>query len=198
MKRFLVLFLLIFVVGAAAYSEDRSEQTDQPKNSGPREKSSSFSVALGMDFFNYEEIFLTTGVLFNFPLAVAMEGCIGADFSIWPHKDNVSGEITPRFFIPINAGINFLFQKQEPIFLLGVGLTPVFLIAPQTDGTVDPLRFYMGPYVKGGLRVRVHEMMNWYFEIQQDLLIGAPYWVNTTTRVYTGINFRLAPAASPK
>jgi hypothetical protein len=62
----------------------------------------------------------------------------------------------------------------------------VFNFNPDTE---DEFRFLMGPYLKGAVRVKVHPIMSWYLEAQQDLLIGGDDWINTGTRLSTGINF---------
>lgn len=178
-KKSLVLLIILFCVAAVGFSQ----------------QSPSFSFGLGMDFFNYEEVFLSTGALLNFPIAPGMEGFLGADFALWPYQESEEEEITPHFFIPINAGVQFIFDKQKPTFYLGMGLSPVFLVTPEE---VQDVRFYMGPFLKGGLRVVVHQMMSWFIELQQDLAIGPPYWINTATRINTGINFKFRPPENSK
>ncbi|RKX75988.1 MAG: hypothetical protein DRP87_13180 [Spirochaetes bacterium] len=154
--------------------------------SGSTFAESSLSVNLGMDFFNYREIFLDTGITYNFDLTEGMEGNIGADFAIWP--EGPAEAKVASLFIPVNLGLNFTFAKQVPTFLVGVGLTPIFKVKGG-----DSLGFYLGPYLKGGLRLKVHQVMSWIVEVQQDLSFGGPEIINTTTRVTTGINFSLAP-----
>ena len=174
----LIILIILFCVATVGFAE----------------QSSSFSFGLGMDFFNYEEVFLSTGGLLHVPIAPGMEGFLGADFALWPYQASEGAEVTPHFFIPINAGVQFIFDKQKPTFYLGMGLSPVFLVTPEEEQEV---RFYMGPFLKGGLRIVVHQMMSWYIELQQDLAIGPPYWINTTTRINTGINFKFpAPEKS--
>ena len=64
----------------------------------------------------------------------------------------------------------------------------MFNFNPETD---DEFRFLMGPYLKGAFRLRVHPIMHWYLEYQQDLLIGGDEWINAASRITTGINFKL-------
>ncbi len=149
----------------------------------------SFSANLGFDFFNYSEIYLDTGFAYNHPITDGLELTVGADFSLRTIQES-DGNVLPYFFIPINVGLNFIFQNTFPTYLLGVGLSPVIRIPPSAK---DEGRFYMGPYIKAGIRIRVHRLMNWFVNVYQDLLIGRPAWINTSTRIYTGINFRFTP-----
>ncbi len=149
----------------------------------------SFSANLGFNFFNYSEIYLDTGFAYNHPITDGLELTAGADFSLRTIKQT-DGTVLPYFFIPINVGLNFIFQNTFPTYVLGVGLSPVIRIPPTAE---DRGRFYMGPYIKAGIRIRVHRLMNWFVNVYQDLLIGEPAWINTSTRIYTGINFRFTP-----
>ncbi len=149
----------------------------------------SFSANLGLNFFNYSEIYLDTGFAYNHPITDGLELTAGVDFSLRTIQQT-DGTTLPYFFIPINIGLNFIFQNTFPTYLLGVGLSPVIRIPPSTD---DKGRFYIGPYIKAGIRIRVHRLMNWFVNVYQDLLIGEPAWINTSTRIYTGINFRFTP-----
>jgi hypothetical protein len=47
----------------------------------------------------------------------------------------------------------------------------------------------MGPYLGAGVRVRVHPYMVWFVEGRQDLVIGKPDWINTSSRISSGIIF---------
>jgi hypothetical protein len=51
----------------------------------------------------------------------------------------------------------------------------------------------MGPYLKAEVRAKVHRIMSLIVELQQDLLIGGPAWVNTSTRISAGVNFTFSP-----
>ncbi|NOY10368.1 MAG: hypothetical protein GXP33_16155 [Spirochaetes bacterium] len=152
-------------------------------------QSSSFSASLGMDFFNYKESYLDTGVAYNHLITNGLELALGLNFALRTENagTDASPNIVPYFFIPLDIGLNFTFEGFQPATILfGVGVTPVLRIPP--DET-DTGRFYMGPYVKAGVRVKVQRLLNWFVEVQQDLVIGKPNWINTTTRIYTGINF---------
>ena len=149
--------------------------------------SPSFSVHIGGDFFNYEESFLDLGLSYLTPIAEEMEFYLSAHFAVQTEEED--GEIKANFYYPIDAGLNFLFSLS-PTFtgLFGVGLSPQFLLAEKTS-------FYLGPSMKGGIRAKIHPVMEWMLEVQQDLVIGAPRWINTGTRVSTGIVFSFARSA---
>ena len=165
MKRILFPFILLCAAASALYA--------QP----------SFTAGIGGDFFNYDKAFLDMGGSVVVPIQEGMEFNLGMNFGIATESDG--SDVDALFYFPIDAGINFVFNEEEKLnYLVGVGLTPQFLF---NDGT----SFYMGPYVKGGLRLKVHEYMKWFIELQQDLVIGAPDWINTVTRVKTGILFNM-------
>ena len=148
---------------------------------------SSLSTYIGGVFYRYEEAYLLTGVTYLATAREQMELNIGADFGI-ATVEGEDGVILPRFFIPVNLGINFTFSGNPLTFYFGPGLSPVFMLRP---GAADTFTFLLGPYAKIGLRFRVHSIMSIIAELQQDLLVGGPKWVNTNTRVLGGINFTL-------
>lgn len=144
----------------------------------------SYSLNLGGDFFNYKNTFLDIGASCVIPIANNMELNFGANFGIATETEG--SETEANFYIPLDFGLNFIFNDQSKLnFLAGAGVTPQLLI-------LDDTKFYMGPYFKGGVRYQVHEYMRLFLEVQQDLLIGAPQWINTATRVRTGILFSFA------
>ena len=141
----------------------------------------SFTAALGGDFFNYEKSFLDISGAYIVPLQEDLELSIGAGFGISTEERN--GETEALFYIPLDLGLNFIFPGKGNIsYLVGAGVTPQFVIA-------DDRKLYLGPSIKGGVRIRTHEYMQWIIELQQDLLIGPPDWINTATRFRTGIQF---------
>lgn len=147
----------------------------------------SLSTYIGGVFYRYEEAYLQTGVTYLATAREQMELNIGADFGI-ATTEGEDGVILPRFFIPVNLGINFTFAGDPLSFYFGPGLSPVFILRP---GDTDAFTFLLGPYAKIGLRLRVHSIMSVLVELQQDLLMGGPRWVNTNTRILGGINFTL-------
>ena len=141
----------------------------------------SFSVHIGGDFFNYEDNFLDLGFTYMNPVGEDMELYLSGHFGVL--TKTVNGEIDADFFYPVEGGLNFLFPLSQVMTgLFGIGLTPQFFVSDET-------RFYLGPTVKCGMRVRIHPLMQWMAEVQQDLVIGEPKWINTGTRLYTGIVF---------
>ena len=147
----------------------------------------SLSTYIGGVFYRYEEAYLVTGLTYHATAREQMELNIGADFGI-ATAEGEDGEILPRFFIPVNLGINFTFSGDPLSFYFGPGLSPVFMLRP---GEADRFTFLLGPYAKAGLRLRVHSIMSVLVELQQDLLVGGSKWVNTDTRLLGGINFTL-------
>ncbi|AFG36359.1 hypothetical protein [Spirochaeta africana] len=140
----------------------------------------SFSAGLGMDFLNYERPYLSTHLAYIGELAENVEMELGGTFGI------VVEDQEPGFFLPLQLGLGFVFPDLPGVDgILGVGASPAF----NWGVGVDDFRFYLGPYLKAGVRVPVHPFMRWYLEVQQNLHIGPPQWINTSTRVMTGINF---------
>ncbi len=174
MKRFVQLLFLIFFFLTGACILYASEPSVP-----------SFSANLGFDFFNYSESYLNMGITYNHPLADGLELSLGSNFALLTKEE--AGSVVPYFFIPLDIGLNFIFSNQFPTYLIGFGVSPVLRIPPNDT---DVGRFYMGPFLKAGVRLRVHKLMNIFFNVYQDLLIGKPNWINTTTRIRLGINFR--------
>ncbi len=176
MKKLILILLLSAVVAATAGAGGTA-----------------FAAGLGFDFFNYRagDNYLSTSVTLLQMLGDEIELNLGSEFGLTTE---------PQFFIPINAGLNFRFPVRDRFgFMLGLGLTPVFL-REKSAGDSFRTRFYMGPYLKGGFQIQTHRYMSVFVELQQDLLIGAPDWINTATRIHGGIIFSLPDkdTASPE
>ncbi len=155
----------------------------------PLAAQNSVSAGMGVHFFRYDTAYLTVmNATYLHELNEGLEFNLGGEFAIHTYDDDGSTEA--RFLIPANVGLNFNFPRGNMLFVFGTGLTPVFNVNPDDE---EDLRFYMGPYVKGALRVHVHPIMSWFLEAQQDLLIGGDDWINTGTRLATGINFSFVP-----
>lgn len=145
----------------------------------------SISTGIGVNFFRAETPYLTAlSVTYQPVIAEGLELNLGSEFAIT--TDGEGGQTNPSILLPFNVGLNFTFPQEASTFVFGVGITPVFSFMPEAD---DDFQFYMGPYVKGALQVRVHPIMSWFMEAKQDLLIGGPQWINSSTRLLTGINF---------
>ncbi|THB67649.1 MAG: hypothetical protein D6B26_01420 [Spirochaetaceae bacterium] len=162
-KAFKVLFVLALVfMGAAELS------------------AASFSFGLGGEFFNYQQAYLAMQGSYMREITENVELDLGATFGIRVEEQ------LPGFLLPMHVGFQFLFPNfPGSVGALGVGVTPVAMWGSSQLGN----RFFAGPYIKFGIRVPVHPFMRWYIEAQQNLLIGAPSWINTGTRVNTGIHF---------
>ena len=126
MKRILLPLIILCIASAAAYA--------QP----------SFSAGIGGDFFNYEKAFLDMGASTVVPIAEGMEFNLGINYGIATETDG--GDVDASFYLPFDIGLNFVFNEESKLhYLVGVGVTPQFIFDDGTD-------FYMGPYVKGGVR----------------------------------------------
>jgi hypothetical protein len=160
MKKLLAVILLILPISAFA-------QTIQ--------------AGIGADLFRYEKTFLDLHAMVLQPVKQDVELFLGGSFALATEKEN--GSVEADFFIPIDGGVNFLFPvNPEFSYTVGFGLSAQFLIDSDTH-------FYMGPFVKLGLRYQMHPYMTWYLEALQDLVIGKPDWINNSTRFSTGILF---------
>lgn len=141
----------------------------------------SFQAGIGADFFRYEKTFLDLRAAYLQPLKPDVELSLGGSFAILTEERD--GAVEADFFIPIDGGVVFLFPVSKIFaYQFGLGVTAQFLIASEN-------RFYMGPYLGAGVRVRVHPYMVWFVEGRQDLVIGKPDWINTSSRISSGIIF---------
>ena len=145
-----------------------------------------FSFKLGADFFNYtrDNNYLDMGVAYFAEIQKGMEFELSGDFALITR--NFSNTVIPVFFLPVNAGLNFTFPVENFTFLVGFGLSPLFQI---DNGDPGYFRFYIGPFIKTGMRLKVHELMQWFIDVQQDILIGSPAWINNATLISTGLHF---------
>ncbi|MFQ3619445.1 MAG: hypothetical protein SNJ78_00735 [Spirochaetales bacterium] len=143
--------------------------------------SQALQAGIGADFFTYDRTFLDLRATLLKPLKPDVEIFLGGSFALATHNED--GKVEADFFIPLDGGVNFLFPIQKDFsYTLGFGLTAQFLL--ESDR-----RFYMGPFMKVGIRYKIHPYMTWYLEGIQDLVIGKPDWINISSRVHTGILF---------
>ncbi|MDC7240255.1 MAG: hypothetical protein PQJ50_07840 [Spirochaetales bacterium] len=134
----------------------------------------------GGSFPNYENAYMTVGSGVYFPLQNNIELAFSGAFGIRTQEKS-NGDIDADFFIPANAGVNFLFPVHQNLsFVAGFGVNAQMEFA-------DSFTFLMGPFVSGGVRYRVHRNMQLTLMVQQDLLFGPPKWINTNTHVSGGI-----------
>ena len=165
----ILLIMLLFMLPTVGYSQ------------------SALSTYIGGLFHRYTESYLLTGATFVTTIREQMELDLGVDFGIRTFEDG-AGTVTPQFFVPIDIGLNFTFPGEIFTFFVGPGLSPAFMIRPDQDPITT---FLIGPFVKAGMRIRVHAVMSVLVEVQQDLLFGGSKWLNTNTRVLGGISFSL-------
>jgi hypothetical protein len=166
MKRFQLVFLFIALGGPFGFSQ-------------------AVSAGIGADFPNYEQAYLDVRAQYIHHLNPDVDVTLGSSFAIATHEDN--GDKDADFLIPLDLGVNFVFPvNDEFAYYFGIGATAQFNIPDD-----DTNRFYMGPFVSLGIRVGVHPYMEWYLEARQDLVFGEPDWINTSTRLSTGIIFPL-------
>ena len=143
--------------------------------------SQSFQAGIGADFFRYEKTFLDLRAAFLQPLKPDVELSLGGSFAILTEEND--GNVEADFFIPLDGGVVFLFPVNKTFsYQFGLGVSAQFLVSSEN-------RFYMGPYLGAGARVRVHPYMVWFLEGRQDLVIGKPDWINTSSRISSGIIF---------
>ncbi len=136
--------------------------------------------SMGTGFPNYENTYILVNSGVYVPMSETIELNLTGAFGIRTEKDD-SGSVDADFLIPINGGVNFLFPSTELLsFMSGFGLT-----AQMENG--DDFTLHIGPYIKGGIRYRVHKNMQLTLELQQDLVFGPPQWINTGTSILAGI-----------
>ena len=138
----------------------------------------------GINFFGYETIYLTTGILYQVEIKDGMDFVGGVDFGI-NTETNDSGEVEADFLIPLTIGLYFPFQCEKIKFGFGSGLTPCFQFTHDDSGS----GFLMGPYINGSIRIKVHPVMSIFLQVQQDLLFGKPDWIYTGSRIRMGLSF---------
>ncbi len=168
MKKFGSIFIIL-CVATLAFAE------------GPK---SLVSGNLGVNFFNYKTVYLTTGITYQTQVRPGMDVVGGADFGIHTEQ-TASGATQADFLIPLKIGLNFPFETPKAIYGLGTGIRPCF----QSTSDTNAPSFLMGPYINGTVRFQVHPVMSLIFQFQQDLLFGKPDWIYTATSISAGIAF---------
>jgi hypothetical protein len=138
----------------------------------------------GINFFGYETIYLTTGILYQVEIKDGMDIVGGADFGIHT-ETGASGEVEADFLIPLKIGIYFPFQGENIKLGFGGGLTPCFQFTYDGSGA----GFLIGPYINGSMRLKVHPVMSVFLQVQQDLLFGKPNWIYSGSQIKLGISF---------
>jgi hypothetical protein len=172
MKRFLLFFFIL--LGLFGLSGGASRACAQ-----------AFSAGLGADFPNYEKAYLDVRAQYIHYLNPDVDVTLGSSFALVTREDG--GDTDADFLVPVDLGVNFIFPVNDAFaYYFGIGATAQFYI-PE-EGTN---RFLMGPFAALGIRAGLHPYMEWYLEARQDLVFGEPDWINTATRLSTGIIFPL-------
>jgi hypothetical protein len=147
--------------------------------------SQALSAGIGADFPNYEKAYLDVRAQYIHYLNPDVDLTLGSSFAIVTREHN--GDTDADFLVPVDFGVNFIFPLDDKFaYYFGIGATAQFYIP--NDATN---RFHMGPFASLGIRAGVHPYMEWYLEARQDLVFGEPDWINTATRLSTGIIFPL-------
>ncbi len=149
----------------------------------PAASDSMFTGSFGVNIFTYNTVYLTTGATYQHSLREAMDIVYGADFGINTVEEG--DEVKANFLVPAKLGLYFPFGGEKITYGLGTGISPCFTFGSTNE---DP-GFLMGPYLNGSVRIQVHPVMSVFFQVQQDLLFGAPEWIYTGTRFQLGISF---------
>ncbi|WP_028972784.1 hypothetical protein [Spirochaeta cellobiosiphila] len=146
----------------------------------------SFNASFGADFTS-KRAYVNFGGAFVTLVSTNTEFEIGSAVGIQTEQND--GNTEANFIVPVNIGLNFVFPFQ-PTFdgLVGIGLEPTFLFPGEDDEDVN---FLLGPSIKLGTRVKIHDNLKWYVEAKESMLIGPPDWINLKTTVSTGFNFSL-------
>ncbi|HDQ14826.1 MAG TPA: hypothetical protein ENN41_08430 [Sediminispirochaeta sp.] len=151
--------------------------------SGAVEGESLITGDFGINYFGYETLYLTTGMIYQIEAEQGMDFVVGADFGI--HTEQVDGKTEASFLIPLKLGLSFPFDGERVDYAFGVGLSPNFQFSQESSAS----NFLMGPYVNGTMRLRVHPVMSVFVQLQQDLLFGKPEWIYTGSRFVVGVSF---------
>lgn len=141
------------------------------------------SGGFGVNYYSYDELYLTTGLSYQVPLEEAMELVLGADFGV--STDQSGGDIRANFLIPVRIGLNFPFPGETASYSFGAGINPNINYGDDISG----VELRMGPYVHGLLRFQVHPVMSVFLRFEQNLLFGPPRWIYTGSNLTLGISF---------
>lgn len=140
-------------------------------------QTTTYGVSLGANFFEYGYTALETGFGVVAPLQDGLSLEIKAAYAVRPSADEAF------MAIPLQGGVRFSFGAQPLGFHCSVGLEPVF--------TFNPDSFRLGPYLGLEGSVRVHQFLELFLGLEQNLLFGGPGYVATSTRAAAGLRFSL-------
>lgn len=137
-----------------------------------------YSAFLGANFFEYADTALETGVGVAIPIQQGLAFEASASYAIKP------AESDPFMAVPVLAGVRFSFDAKPFALHCSVGLEPVFVLKPSS--------FRFGPYLGVSGSLRVHEFLELFAGVEQNLLFGGPDYVSTSTKVMGGLRFSLS------
>ncbi|MDC7125589.1 MAG: hypothetical protein PQJ46_08470 [Spirochaetales bacterium] len=137
---------------------------------------------MGVVFPNYDNAYLVVNSGAYIPLQDNLEFSIAGAFGIRTETTSYNN-VNAYFYIPIDLGVTFLFPIPANFTIIsGVGLSSQFLFD-------DNFYYHLGPYLKVGMRYRLHPNMQLSLEAKQDLTFGPSEWINTSTQISAGIVF---------
>ncbi len=140
-------------------------------------QSTTYGVSIGANFFEYSQTSLETSLGLVVPLQEGLSFEARAAYAVKPAADSAF------MAFPFQGGVRFSFGAQPVGFHCSVGLEPVF--------TRNPDSFRLGPYLGIEGSLRVHQYMELFIGLEQDLLFGGMDYVSTGSRVAGGIRFSL-------
>ncbi|MCF7928705.1 MAG: hypothetical protein K9L68_07005 [Spirochaetales bacterium] len=192
LKPVFALFLSVFLLSAFAAplaAQQGGDLTPEPAALKPADSwrlgAPLFAGSLGVDFFLYEQVFLSTGFDYMQPIREGLELNLGFAFDI--STTDAGADVQASFLFPFDIGLNAIFPGDPVDVTFGAGVTPVVYIP--AEALNEETSLYIGPYLKGGLRFQVHPVVQLFVDAQQDLLFGGEEWIYTQTRLSAGIVF---------
>ncbi|HRY72483.1 MAG TPA: hypothetical protein P5165_04580 [Spirochaetia bacterium] len=137
-----------------------------------------YSAFIGANFFGYDYTALETGVGVAIPLQEGLAFEAKAAYAVRPSAGDAF------MAIPLQAGVRFAFGSGPLGFTCALGMEPVFVLNPSS--------FRLGPYLGLEAALRVHQYLEVFAGVEQNLLFGGPSYVATGTRIQGGLRFSLS------
>ncbi len=138
-------------------------------------EATTYSAAIGANFFEYSRNALETGLGIVIPLQEGLSFEAKAAYAVQPSEGDAF------MAVPLQGGVRFSFGGDPFAFHCSLGLEPVFVLNPDS--------FRMGPYLGLEVSRRVHPYLHLFLGIEQALLFGGPDYVSTGTRAAGGFRF---------
>ena len=140
-------------------------------------QSTTYSVSLGANFFEYSTIALETSLGMVIPLQDGLSIEAKAAYAVQPAPDSAF------IAVPLQAGVRFSFVGEPFSFHCSLGIEPIFVLSPA--------EFRLGPYLGAEASLRVHPFLEIFAGAEQNLLFGGPQYVSTGSRLQAGFRFSL-------